>query len=422
MNREVDASENLVEEFERAWRVAVANGDPPPCVASFAARTAEDRSAQNRGLFDELLLVDLEFRWQLSSDPRADDVLGARPTWRDYGRAFPAQVAVDSLPTWMLVEEYRVRHRWGDRPSHAAFASEYPLRDLLPHLRQIDAELFADSAEAMPDLANRAATPDSSQLFGHQEFVLMSFVGQGGMGKVYRALQKSTGKIVAIKTLRKDRQTNPAAVEAFIREAELVKNLEHPHIVHVHGLGRFPAAGFFMVLDLIEGGDLQRRVSVAPLDASDAIRVALQIADALAYAHSKGILHCDLKPANILLDEAGAAFVADFGFAQLLSKNANAKSRRTVGGTLRYLAPELRDDNVAFEPTIDVFGLGAILFAMFTGNPPSMPHDVALAKPSLENAASRAVLQIVARCLNTNPAYRFQSIDEVAAALQHVAD
>ena len=216
------------------------------------------------------------------------------------------------------------------------------------------------------------------------DFRLERLIGAGGMGKVYRATQLSTGGTVAVKALRKDRQRDTRAVRQFLHEAAVVQRIHHPGVIRVHGLGRFPSGGYFIVMDYVEGDDLQTLVDrhVAPPD--QGVAVVERVAEAVQCSHSAGVVHCDLKPANILLGHGGEVVVTDFGFAQIIAEGG---SPAALGGTLGYLAPELLTGRGTPTPAADVYSLARILQRLGADD---QPHFHSLCQRCLsEDATAR---------------------------------
>src|SRR5262249_40768306 len=155
------------------------------------------------------------------------------------------------------------------------------------------------------------------------------------------------------------RQHETATIR-FLEEAEFLARLRHPGIVTVHGLGHLPDGGHFLVMDLIEGSDLAREMSTGPVPVVQALRWVSEAADAIEHAHQQGVIHCDLKPSNLLLDRAGHIHVTDFGLGRSLSGD-----RQSVGGTAGFMAPEQVDATWGpISPRTDVHGLGAVLYAL----------------------------------------------------------
>jgi DNA-directed RNA polymerase specialized sigma24 family protein/tRNA A-37 threonylcarbamoyl transferase component Bud32 len=237
-----------------------------------------------------------------------------------------------------------------------------------------------------------AAPPPSEEgLIPYGDVVLLRQLGQGGMGKVYRATWRGSDGPVAVKLLRKPLRGHETAVARFREEAALLARLRHPGLVAVHGLGLLPDGGHFLVMDLVEGSDLARqpRPPVAV-----ALRWVAEAADALAYAHGMGVVHCDLKPSNLLLGGDGRVRVSDFGLARSL-----AGGDAPCGGTAGFMTPEQADPRGKVSPRTDVYGLGAVLRALLPEQPPE-------------------VAALCRRCLAPDPAARFASAEELASALR----
>jgi eukaryotic-like serine/threonine-protein kinase len=223
------------------------------------------------------------------------------------------------------------------------------------------------------------------------------------MGKVFRARDKKTGTKVAIKALHKSRQNDKRAISQFVQEANVMAALRHPNIVGVHGLGRFPTGGYFIVMDFIEGGDLQNKLRSGPLPVGEAIRIAKQIASAIGHAHEHGVVHCDLKPGNVLLDRNGQASVSDFGFAFLVA-GTSPVAKNAIGGTAGYISPEVLYHYSAPTPAADIYGLGVLLWEMVTGTLPIDSRNLTADVQGLES-----VRTTVSRCLADNPRDRYES-------------
>jgi RNA polymerase sigma factor (sigma-70 family) len=238
----------------------------------------------------------------------------------------------------------------------------------------------------------RAASPPREEgLIPYGDVVLLRQLGQGGVGKVYRATWRGSDKPVAVKLLRKPLREHQTAAAHFRQEAALLARLRHPGIVAVHGIGLLPDGGHFLVMDLVEGSDLSRQPR-PPLP--EALRWVAEAADALEYAHGMGVVHCDLKPSNLLLGSDGHVRISDFGMARSL-----AGGDAPHGGTPGFMAPEQSRPGRKVSPRTDVYGLGAVLRALL----PERPAEVEA---------------ICRRCLATAPAARYASAAEVASALR----
>jgi tRNA A-37 threonylcarbamoyl transferase component Bud32 len=425
------ASESLRERvilaFERAWRI-----DSLPCISQAIHGCEANAQAE---LARELALVDMEFRWQASARGRPlSDSLGGRPTWREYARHVPEIGDVSQIPPALVAEEYRVRQLWGDRPRHDRFISSYPdqLAALPKWLSRIDDELRSDGVNTEEPLTTSAFVPapaDPRAPLSWSDYLLQQHLSSGGFGKVYRALQVSLDRPVAVKALHKARQRDPQAVEQFIEEARLLARLKHPGVVGVHGLGRYPGGGYFLVLDLIEGENLQQWIDCGPMRIDDAVRITIAVAEAIQHAHDHGVVHGDLKPSNVLCDHDGEITVTDFGLGRLLPTGASDTAiARFRGGTLAYLAPEMaRGGNIGI--ATDVYGLGALLYALLTGQPPhkgdrseaiitrlETGHPV-LSPTTIGADISPDLVKLVMKCLATDCAARYATAADVAAEL-----
>src|SRR5262249_18156993 len=251
--------------------------------------------------------------------------------------------------------------------------------------------------------ANAPGSPAVSVDYG--DIVLQQQLGAGGMGKVYRALRRSDNALVAVKLLRKPLRRHEGAAARFLEEATLLARLRHPGIVAVHGVGLLPDGGHFLVMDLVEGSDLARQLTAGPVPAGQALRWVSEAADAIEHAHQRQIIHCDLKPSNLLLDRAGRVRVTDFGLARSLAGGDG----KAVGGTVGFMAPEQADPALGpISPRTDVYGLGAVLSALLAGHPPGAP--IALADADA----------LCRRCLAREPERRPASAAELAAAVREL--
>jgi hypothetical protein len=209
------------------------------------------------------------------------------------------------------------------------------------------------------------------------DFELLDRIGQGGMGVVWRARQKSLDRVVAVKVLRPGERTFGPALRRFEREARALARLRHPHVVAVHEVGAVNG-GVYFTMDFVDGRSLAAEFAEGPATPSRAVRVLKQIASAVAWVHAQGFLHRDLKPGNVLLDRAGDAFVGDFGLAVDRTSDARVTQTGALVGTPAYLAPELATGRTpgATEAS-DVYGLGAILFEALTGRAPYVGGNAA---------------------------------------------
>ena len=256
-------------------------------------------------------------------------------------------------------------------------------------------------------------------------------LGQGGMATVYLAQDLRHDRRVAVKVMREEVATAVGATR-FLAEIKTTANLQHPHILALHDSGE--AGGFlFYVMPFVNGESLRDRLSRdTRLSLSDALRIAAEVADALDYAHRAGIVHRDIKPENILLTE-GHAVVADFGIARV-TDGPDAGRVTQAGemvGTPAYLSPE----QVTGEPldgTSDLYSLGCVLYECLTGEPPFNGSTMAMLAQRItspppsargkRNEISAQLDQVLAKAMATNPAERFRTCRELAAALARPAE
>jgi serine/threonine protein kinase len=307
-------------------------------------------------------------------------------------------------------------------------------------LLRVDAEIEEESAgaghTAQPPLRNPppegSADPSPDvPLLSHHDFLLRRMIGAGRTGKVYEAQQHSAGRDVAVKFLRKSLLQHPDVVRRFIGEARTIASLRHPNIVGTQGLGRTTGGAYFIVMDLVVGSNLALAAGERVIAEEEAIHWGMQICDALDHAHELGIVHCDLKPANIMLDKCGRIRVTDFGLARSLA--GVTPTTAEVEGTAPFMAPE--QASRAWGPIdhrTDVYGIGAVLFALLTGRPPfiggrlaDILADVVASTPVVSPALLRSGLSeplndLCRRCLSKVPEARFQTVREVRSALATV--
>ncbi len=188
-------------------------------------------------------------------------------------------------------------------------------------------------------------------------------IGRGGFGAVYEAFDPELGRVVALKALKPGKNRHPLSEEWIKKEAEAVAKLDHPAIVTIFDVGTCPA-GAYLVMELLRGETLARRIEKGPLPVDEALRVAEQMAEGLAHAHSRGVLHRDLKPANVFVCEDGRVKLLDFGLAHLLGTPGSSGA-----GTPAYMAPE-QAAGATVDERADVWAAGMVLGEMLTGKRP----------------------------------------------------
>ncbi len=269
---------------------------------------------------------------------------------------------------------------------------------------------------------------DPAPLLSHQDFDLRQMIGAGQMGKVYRAWQHSTRRFVAVKFLRKSLLHEPRLVERFIGESRVVARLNHPNIVRVHGLGRTPGGSYFIAMDLVDGPNLADLSKRRLISVPEAIRWTIETCLALEHAHASQLIHCDLKPANLLLDESERVRLTDFGLARSLEGLTPWAAQ--VEGTGPFMAPEQVSPAWGdIDVRTDVYGVGAVLFTLLTGRPPwigarlseilaQVTSPLPVIDPRQFSAGvPEAVSALCRKCLSKASRDRFESVHELRSAL-----
>lgn len=276
-------------------------------------------------------------------------------------------------------------------------------------------------------------------------YEILSPLGAGGMGEVYRARDSRLGRDVAVKILPSHLTEKPEARQRFEREARAISSLQHPHICTLYDIGHQDGTDF-LVMEYLEGETLAKRLEGGPLASAELLRIGIEISNALMKAHQRGILHRDLKPGNIMLTKAGAKLM-DFGLAKELTLGetpdgnlTRSLNRRpepitaegTILGTFEYMAPEQLQGQVA-DARSDIFSLGAVLYEMATGQQAFAgkttasviaailerePPPISTIQPMTPPALDRTVKT----CLAKDPDDRFQSVHDLKLQLQWISE
>ena len=282
-------------------------------------------------------------------------------------------------------------------------------------------EVAADSAGANNDIGRLP------RLFGDYE--LLEQLGHGGMGIVFKARQRSLGRIVALKMILATKLSSDEDKARFRAEAEAAARLDHPHIVPVYEVGEIDGQPYF-TMKYVEGTTLAKRLAEGPMRGHEAARLLLPICEAIDFAHQRGILHRDLKPSNILIDQHGRPYVTDFGLAKRLRAGSTLTRSGAILGTPSYMAPEQAAGRRGqLGPATDVYSLGAVLYQTITGRPPfqsASPVDTLLevlemdpVPPHMLNARARGDLEMITmRCLQKPAELRYQTAAELGRDLQ----
>ena len=317
----------------------------------------------------------------------------------------------------------------------------HEVESLLAHHES--AETFIET----PAFATAKATAGSEQLTSGRigvpvtvgaaiaQYRVLEEIGAGGMGVVYKAEDTKLGRLVALKFLPATLATDASALERFQREARAASALNHPNICTIYAIEEYQGHAF-IAMEYLDGMTLKDYILKHPLDIDDISKLAIQIAEALSAAHSRGVVHRDVKPGNIIVSASGPVKVLDFGLAKLVDSQAGNVCTRslteshTVTGTLPYMSPEqLRGREV--DSRTDIYALGVVLYEMATGRrpfaaeiAPQLIDDILNSPPGLPRQVNPKISpkleEIILKCLEKDPDDRYQSAKEIAVDLRRM--
>jgi serine/threonine protein kinase len=284
-----------------------------------------------------------------------------------------------------------------------------------------------DDDAPVPDKNKKSDKAKTFADFGDYE--LLEVIGRGGQGVVYRARQKSLNRTVALKVIGLGHWATEGHVKRFRREAEAAASLDHSGIVPIYEVGERDGSCYFS-MKLVEGGQLDDVSKREPMPIRQAVELIAKVARTVHYAHEHSILHRDIKPGNILLDQKGEPHLTDFGLARLVETESTVTRTLEVLGTPSYMAPEQAvGNNSAVGTPSDVYGLGAVLYQLLTGHPPfaggttyetiKLLLDTEPRQPRLWNSKiDRDLSTICLKCLEKDPKRRYCSALALAEDLE----
>jgi WD40 repeat protein/predicted Ser/Thr protein kinase len=369
----------------------------------------------------DCVCLEFEAAWKRDEQPRIEGYLGAT-------QGLERRELLREL--LLLDVDYR-RHR-GEIPTIAEYQRRFEKdSDLLPHI------LEQLSTVAQPETTPIRKEQPCSELklpcrFGDYE--LLSLLGEGGMGVVYRARQSTPDRIVALKIIRPDRLATAVSgqqqkvIERFRAEAQAVAQLEHDNILPLYDVGEINGRPFFSMRH-VEGRGLEEVLRNGPMPDLAAAAILEPVARAVHYAHSRGLVHRDIKPRNILLDGNGRPYVTDFGLAKSLASGQELTQTLEVLGTPAYMSPEQALGQSELGPATDIYSQGATLYELITGRPPfraasvaetlrQVIHDEPVSPRRLNPAVHRDLETICLKCLQKEPRHRIESAAQLADELQ----
>src|SRR5438552_2814286 len=290
------------------------------------------------------------------------------------------------------------------------------------------AENVKANAAAPASHSKKAARADKI-LGDFGDYELLEEIGRGGQGVVYRARQKSLNRTVALKVIGLGHWATDAHLKRFRREAEAAASLDHSGIVPIYEVGERDGSCYFS-MKVVEGGQLDAVVKREPMPIRHAVELIVKVARTVHYAHEHGILHRDIKPGNILLDQKGEPHLTDFGLARLVETESTVTRTLEVLGTPSYMAPEQAiGNNEQLTAATDVYGLGAVFYQLLTGHPPfaggttyetiKLLLDTDPRQPRLWNSKiDRDLSTICLKCLEKDPKRRYPSALALAEDLE----
>jgi serine/threonine protein kinase/tetratricopeptide (TPR) repeat protein len=289
-------------------------------------------------------------------------------------------------------------------------------------------DLYLMAGDTVQGLPNVPQIENSNRVGQRiRDYELREQIGVGGSGAVYRAYQPNVLRDVAIKIILPSYANQPEFIRRFEHEAKVVARLEHMNIVPLYDFWR-DENGAYLAMRWLRGGSLRTRLKQSPLEVSTIVRILNQICAALDFAHQRGVIHRDIKPDNILLDESGNAYLSDFGIAKDLDSNLSVTGHGMMDGTPHYMSPEpFRGEPVT--PLSDVYGLGIVLYELLTGERPfgNVPMEEIVYKklhdspPSVKLRRSElpeSVNVVIQKATAKDPTSRYSNVLHLAHAFE----
>ncbi|WP_417383155.1 protein kinase domain-containing protein [Gimesia sp.] len=434
----------ILDQYEQLWQSGV-----QPQLDQFVESLALSQSDQ-RAVLSELIAVDLEYQSRLSAtkqkpgtDPSASDFVTVTDntsgiyTLDFYADRWPELFSNTDHCASLIAEEYRIRHRWGDQPQMEEYIQRYGDSAVLRReLEAVQRELALDSREATEKTSlfepgQQAGKPpqlfpELPAHFGRYE--LLSLIGKGGMGEVYRARDTQLDREVALKLPRLD-QSVPLLKERFLNEARTAATLRHPHICPIYDSGQIDSQ-LYLTMAYIEGQNLQELWAAdSHHSLLDNLTLLMKVARAIQIAHNQQIIHRDLKPANIMVDSHAEPVVMDFGLAHRVVEGPSPRLTQAgdIVGSPAYMSPEQMESNTAPGPASDIYSLGVILFEALTGTLPfkgtlgqitaAVMRDAPPRPSTLQTDIDAELEALCLQMLQKSPEARPASMQEVAERL-----
>ncbi|NDJ53127.1 MAG: serine/threonine protein kinase, partial [Chloroflexi bacterium] len=263
----------------------------------------------------------------------------------------------------------------------------------------------------------------------NERYQLLEQIGSGGMAMIYKAQDLDLERVVAVKVLRPSLVSDPEFTARFLQEARAAANLSHPNIVTVHDVGQDGPRTHYIVMEFVDGQDLKSYIRAkGAFDVETALTVIVEVCKGVGYAHRAGLVHCDIKPQNILLTAENTIKVADFGIARALAAEPPDEQEEVVWGSPHYFSPEQAVGD-APTPSSDVYSIGVVFFELLTGQLPFYGDDyrelalahVQDAPPSLQDIDEKLPVEldrILQKVLSKEPSMRYRTADQLGRILQ----
>ena len=416
--------DDLYMQFEAAWK----QDEPPDIVAFIGKAVAVMSLPAARDLAIALIAADMEYRWQryaavpkqpsaTPSSPAQESQpvvsLPTQPRIADYLRLFPAFGPLEELPISLIAHEYLVRREYGDPLDVDEYLRDFPSRS--PELRANLCEIDGDAR----DLA-------LGSVVGKYE--ILQVIGKGAMGTVYRAQDACLGRQVALKVPHG--LDDSELRDRFLRETIIAAAIHHPNICPIWDAGEIDRR-CYIAMPLIKGETLEEKRRRGPMDVASVVNIVSKLAEALDEVHRAGIVHRDVKPSNVMINEREEPLLVDLGLARRIREVTPLTLSGAVIGTPFYMSPE----QVRAEPLdgrTDIFGLGVVLYQLLTGELPfdhsnlgelffAIQSTTPTNLQSLRSDLDPGLNEVCQIAMNKSPEDRYQSGAELCEAIRRYA-